>query len=272
MKKVPALYISDVSYSVNGRRILDSINWTVYQGEHWAVLGPNGAGKTTLLKIACGYIWPNEKGTVYRKGQELVDLRELRKSIGWVTSTLPSQIPAREKALRTVVSGKFAQIGLVEGPWGKPARRDYAQAERYLREMGCAYLKDQEFGTLSQGEQQMVLIARARMTRPYLIFLDEPCAGMDPGAREGFLAVLGRLGKQKRVPSLIYVTHHIEEIVPIFRKMLILKEGRVLASGSTRALLKPEVLRELYKIPITILRRNGRYWPVVGGGKGVVYD
>ncbi len=263
MVKVPAIDVRNVSYSVDGKKILDSVNWTVQRGEHWAMLGPNGAGKTTLIRIACGYIWPNDGGFVYRKGKRLVDLRELRKSIGWVTSTLFPQIPARERAIRTVVSGKFAQIGLVEGPWAQSTNRDFEQAEDYLEQMGCSYLRDQEFGTLSQGEQQMVLIARARMTRPYLIFLDEPCAGMDPGARENFLGTLQKLGRQRKVPSLIYVTHHIEEILPLFRKMLILKDGKVLRSGDTAALLKRDTLETLYGVSLSIMKKRGRYWPIV---------
>ena len=262
MKKVPALDVRGVSYSADGKKILDSVSWTVEQGEHWAILGPNGSGKTTLLRIACGYIWPNLGGAVYRKGRDLVDLRELRKSIGWVTSTLVSQIPAWEKTLRTVVSGKFAQLGLVEGPWGEPSKRDYARAEEYLAEMRCAPLGNQQFGTLSQGEQQKVLIARARMTRPYLIFLDEPCAGMDPGARENFLAALRQMGKQRKVPSLVYVTHHVEEILPLFKKTLVLKDGKVLESGNTEALLRRDVLNKLYNVSLGVVKRGGRYWPI----------
>ncbi len=258
MKKA-ALEICSVSYSIDGKRILDSINWTVQQGEHWAILGPNGSGKTTLLKIACGYIWPNDGGAVYRRGKALIDLRELRKSIGWVTSTLVPQIPPREKTFRTVVSGKFAQTGL----WGEPTKKDFAQAEDYLEQMGCSYLSNQEFGTLSQGEQQKVLIARARMTKPYLIFLDEPCAGMDPGARENFLSTLQKLGKQKKVPSLIYVTHHIEEILPLFKRTLILRDGKVLESGNTSAILKRDVLGRLYQVSLSITKKKGRYWPVI---------
>ncbi|MEK6602362.1 MAG: ATP-binding cassette domain-containing protein [Candidatus Binatota bacterium] len=260
MKKVPALDFRSVSYSsFDDKKILQSIDWTVQQGEHWAILGPNGSGKTTLLKIACGYIWPNDGGVVYRKGKELIDLGELRKSIGWVTSTLPSQIPPREKTLRTVVSGKFAQIGL----WEEPAKRDYTQAGEYLDQMGCFHLISREFGTLSQGEQQKVLIARARMTKPYLIFLDEPCAGMDPGAREIFLSGLQKMGRQKKVPSLIYVTHHIEEILPLFKKTLVLKDGKTLDSGNSRRILKRDVLEKLYGVALSITKRKGRYWPIV---------
>jgi len=263
VKKIPALELRDVSYVANGKKILDSINWTVQPGEHWAILGPNGSGKTTLLRLASGYLWPNAGGEVYRNGETLLNLRELRKSIGWVTASLVNEIPSQERALNTVVSGKFAQIGYLGGYWGQASRYDYTRARRYLKELGCEHLRDREFGALSQGEQQNILIARARMTQPYLIFLDEPCAGMDPGARESFLASLRKLGAQKKIPALIYVTHHIEEILPLFSKSLVLRNGKVLHSGKTRDVLKPRVLRELYGAPLSLLSRKGRYWPVM---------
>jgi iron complex transport system ATP-binding protein len=245
VKEIPALELRDVSYVANGKTILGSVHWTVRSGEHWAILGANGSGKTTLLKIACGYIWPNAGGEVYRQGRLLTNLPELRKSIGWVTSTLTPEIPRHEKVIRTVVSGKFAQIGLLEQFGGNAGKKDYAAARRYLSEMGCDHLREQEFGVLSQGEQQKVLIARARMTRPYLIFLDEPCAGMDPGARENFLATLRRVAQQPKIPALIYVTHHIEEILAFFKKTLVLKDGQ-----------------ELYGISVSIVKKKGRCWPV----------
>jgi iron complex transport system ATP-binding protein len=261
MNKTPALELRDVSYVANGKTILHSVNWTVQHGEHWAILGPNGSGKTTLLKLACGYLWPNAGGIVLRKGKELTHLPELRKSIGWVTAALVSEIPTREKALNTVVSGKFAQIGYLGGFWGQASSYDYVCARRYLKELGCDHLQEQEFGTLSQGEQQKILIARARMTKPYLIILDEPCAGMDPGARENFLASLRKLGAQKNIPALIYVTHHIEEILPLFGNTLVLREGRVLHAGKTQQVLKPGVLDELYGVSFSLARRRGRFWP-----------
>jgi iron complex transport system ATP-binding protein len=262
MKKTPALELRDVSYVAGGKSILHSINWTVRRGEHWAILGPNGSGKTTLLKLACGYLWPNAGGVILRNGKELTHLPELRKSIGWVTAALASEIPAQEKVLNTVVSGRFAQIGYLGGLWGQASRYDYACAQRYLSQLGCAHLSEQEFATLSQGEQQRVLIARARMTKPYLIILDEPCAGMDPGARENFLASLRRVGAQRKIPALIYVTHHIEEILPLLRHTLVLRDGRVLYASDTRRVLDRNVLKDLYGVSLTVMKRKGRYWSV----------
>ena len=264
VKRTPALELRNVSYVANGKRILHAINWAVQPGEHWAMLGPNGCGKTTLLKLACGYIWPNAGGEIYRNGKALTNLPELRKSIGWVTATLAAQIPEREVVLRTVVSGKFAQIGYIEGFGGEANRHDYRMAQQLLEEMRCGELSHQAFGTLSQGEQQKVLIARARMTRPYLILLDEPCAGMDPGARENFLATLDALGKQQKIPALIFVTHHIEEILPLFKKTLVLRDGRLLHSGETRRVLHRRILKELYDVSFTVVKRKGRYWPALG--------
>jgi len=263
MKKTPALELRDVSYVAGSKKILDSINWIVQSGEHWAILGPNGSGKTTLLKLACGYLWPNAGGVVLRQGKELTYLPELRKSIGWVTAALADEIPAQERAIDTVISGKFAQIGYLGGIWGEASRHDYARARSYLSELSCAHLAEREFGTLSQGEQQKVLIARARMTRPYLIVLDEPCAGMDPGAREKFLISLAGLGRRKKLPALIYVTHHIEEILPLFRRTLVLRGGRILRAGATRDALGADVLEDLYGVSMTIVRGKNRYWPVI---------
>jgi len=264
MNTIPALEFCQVNHAIDGNKVLENINWTIEQGQHWVILGPNGAGKTTLLKMACGYLWPNRGGVILRQGKALRNLPELRKSIGWVTSALVREIPPYEQTLKTVVSGKFAQIGLTGGPSATSTQADYELARHFLAEMGCQSLRSQAFGTLSQGEQQKVLIARARMTRPYLIFLDEPRSGLDPGARENFLASIEKLGHQKQVPALIYVTHHVEEILPLFHKLLILKDGRILTCGNTEELLQPELLQDLYQTPLNLIKRFGRYWPYIG--------
>ena len=260
----PLLELRDVTYALNGKRILNAISWNVIKGEHWAILGPNGAGKTTLLKIACGYLWPNGGGEVRRKGQKMLDLRELRKSIGWVTSTLTSSIPKWEQVIYTVLSGKFAQIGYLNRGGGGPYKKDLRLAHQYLEALGCDGLARLRFGDLSQGEQQRVLIARARMAAPFLIILDEPCAGLDPQGREIFLASLQAMGEQKTGPSLIYVTHHLEEIMPVFQKTMILKDGRAMACGRTADLLKSRMMKQLYGLTVRMIHCRGRYWPVCG--------
>ncbi len=258
----PLLELRDVTYGLNGKRILNAISWQVNKGEHWAILGPNGAGKTTLLKIVCGYLWPNGGGEVRRKGQKMLDLRELRKSIGWVTSTLTSNIPKWERVLYTVLSGKTAQVGYLKRGKRGPYKRDLILAHQYLEALACDKLAGLRFGDLSQGEQQRVLIARARMAAPYLVILDEPCAGLDPQGRETFLASLQAMGEQKTAPSLVYVTHHLEEIMPIFQKTMILKEGDAIACGRTSDLLKAETIKQLYGLSVKMIERNGRYWPI----------
>src|SRR4030042_2678428 len=132
---VSYLDLCEVTYALNGKKILDAVSWRVNEGEHWAILGPNGAGKTTLLPLACGYLWPNAGGEIYRKGERSVNLSELRRSIGWVTSTLVSEIPIRETILNTVVSGKYAQIGLREYPGQFPRKSDFKRAKNYLKEL-----------------------------------------------------------------------------------------------------------------------------------------
>jgi iron complex transport system ATP-binding protein len=258
----PILDICDVCYKIDSRMILDRISWQIRKGEHWAILGPNGAGKTTLLKIACGYIWANAGGTVYRNGQTHTDLRELRKSIGWVTISLAGQIPADENVIRTVVSGKFAQVGLFEYAGQELDKDDFIRAGKYLSEMGCGHIKDQKFGTLSQGERQRVLIARARMARPMILILDEPCAGLDPGGRELLLQSIQNLTESQSSMGLILVTQHVEEIMPVFDKVLALKEGGIIEQGPKEKVLSAELLRRLYGVSARVQPSAGRYWMV----------
>lgn len=256
------LDIRDVSYRIGDRLILDRIRWRLQKGEHWAVMGPNGAGKTTLLKIACGYIWANAGGEIYRNGQVLVNLRELRESIGWVTISLTRQIPPDEAVIRTVVSGKFAQVGLCEFAGQELHEADFVLARQYLAEMDCAHIADQRFGTLSQGEKQRVLIARARMARPLLLILDEPCAGLDPGGRELLLESIQNLAKVQPDMGLVLVTHHIEEIMPVFENVLVLSQGRIIDNGPAQEIICSQLIRRLYGVSTSIQRSAGRFWMI----------
>jgi iron complex transport system ATP-binding protein len=253
-----------VGYRQQNVNILSSINWQIEPGQHWAVLGPNGSGKTTLLRIACGYLWPTS-GRVLRLGEELVDLSELRRSIGWISSSMIADIPARDTGLETVVSGRLAQIGLKRFPEYGPTPADFADAAAELARLRCESLANKPFGILSQGERQQVLIARARMARPLLLVLDEPCAGMDPGVRERFLAWLGARVMKPGSPNVVVVTHHIEEIMPGIRNTLILSGGRAHSSGPTHAVVTREAIETVYDTHVSRIEESGgRLWPIWG--------
>jgi iron complex transport system ATP-binding protein len=259
-----AIELCGVSYRAGEQLILDSVDWSIRRGEHWAILGPNGAGKTTLLKLASGYLWPNAGGSILRFGEPLVDLAQLRSSIGWVTHRLVEWIPPREPALDTVASGRFGQFGLRRQLLGSRLTVQTLDAARGgLLRLGSEELADRPFGVLSQGEQQKVLLARSLMAQPLIIFLDEPCAGLDPGARERFLADLERLASAESSISLVLVTHHLEEIMPAFARLLVLSEGRVQAQGTTADLVTSDLIESLYRTrPKELHCRDGRFWPI----------
>jgi iron complex transport system ATP-binding protein len=211
------------------RTILSGIDWTLHAGEHWALLGANGSGKTSLLKIVCGYEWPTD-GVVRVLGEAYgeVPIAEVRKRIGWVSSSLQTWVHDEDTALEVVVSGFEASFGL----WREFTEKEFGAARRTLADLDAEALTEKPYAVLSQGEKQRVLIARAWISRPDLLILDEPCAGLDPVSRASFLNDLTRFAKRRRAPTLIFVTHHVEEIPPFINRALVLKEGRILASGA----------------------------------------
>jgi iron complex transport system ATP-binding protein len=167
--------------------------------------------------------------------------------------------------LETVVTGRLAQIGLKRFPFGGPTASDFADAAAELAALGCASLAEKRFGVLSQGERQQVLVARARMAGPLLLVLDEPCAGMDPGVRERFLAWLNERVTAPQSPAVVLVTHHVEEIVPGIQNTLILRSGRVHRAGPTNEVVTRATIEEVYKTQLARIEHSGgRLWPIWG--------
>jgi iron complex transport system ATP-binding protein len=255
------LHVSDLCVSRGKTEILRGVTWRVRKGEHWVILGPNGCGKTSLLKAITGYLSPSS-GSIALLGETYgeTDWRELRLKIGIVASALQASIPAAEMALETVVSGRYAQLDL----WAHPTRAEKAAATRLLRFVGGSHLARREWIYLSQGERQRILIARSLMARPRLLILDEPCAGLDPVAREEFLWFVEGLARRRGGPALVLVTHHAEEIMPAFTHALLLRGGRVFASGPRPGIVTTRGLSGAFGARLSVRRVRGRYLTTAG--------
>lgn len=255
MNKV-CLGVEKLTIRRSGTVILDGVDWSVRRGEHWAILGANGSGKTSLLSALTGYMTPTAgRITVLGRTFGRADWRELRLHIGIISSSIRQLMANDEPALFTVASGKYAMIDF----WGKLTRRDKAQAERILRQIECPHLALRTWQVLSQGERQRVLIGRALMAKPALLILDEPCAGLDPVAREHFLHFVDTLGRAKNSPTIAFVTHHVEEIMPVFSHVLLLRGGRVVAAGPKEEVLTSSNLSATFDSRMRLDQQNGRF-------------
>lgn len=249
--------LDGVTWKRGKKTILQKVDWSVNKGEHWAVLGLNGSGKTMLLNMVNGYIWPTTgKVSVLEKKFGTTDLRELRKSIGWVSSSLQERIKDNERPENIIVSGKYASIGL----YVKPTVQDFKRAEQLMNQLDCIHLQGRTYQTCSQGEKQKILIARGLMGAPELLILDEPTNGLDFIAREELLETIQQLTKQEEAPTLIFVTHHIEEILSEFTHTLLLRNGSVFDKGRREDMLTNEKLSTFYNKPVEVEWKKDRAW------------
>ena len=240
------LRLDSVSVVRNGSTLLDELSWTVREGERWIVLGPNGAGKTTAMRLAAAQLFPTD-GTVEVLGERLgaVDVFELRPRIGVTSAMLAERIPTSEKVRDVVLTASYAVVGR----WRESYEGfDESRAAELLWQFGCGHLADRTFGTLSEGERKRVQIARALMTDPELLLLDEPAAGLDLGAREDLVRRLSDLASDEFAPVTVLITHHVEEIPPAFTHCLLLKDGRAVAAGEMSAVLTAENLSKTFGV------------------------
>jgi iron complex transport system ATP-binding protein len=237
--------------------LLRSVDWTVELDERWVVLGPNGAGKTTLLQLAAAQLHPSS-GSAEVLGERLgaVDVFELRPRIGLTSAALAGRVPNNETVLDVVVSAGYAVVGRWREEYDV---LDTGRARHLLYQLGVQQLADRRFGTLSEGERKRVQIARALMTDPELLLLDEPAAGLDLAGREQLVARLATLAADPDAPTMVLVTHHVEEIPPGVTHGLLLRNGLVVAAGLLENVLTPDLLSVTFGMPLALDRTGGRY-------------
>jgi len=251
------LELTDVSVIRDGNPILNGVTWSVDSNERWAILGPNGAGKTTLLQLASASIHPSSgSARVLDDKLGAIDVFDLRPRIGFASTALAKQVPADETVINVVLTAAYS----VTGRWNEEYEDiDIRRARRVLAEWKLDALENRRFGGLSDGEQKRVQIARAVMTDPELLLLDEPAASLDLGAREELLKLLGGYASAPSAPGIVMVTHHVEEIPPGFTHALLLKKGQITASGPIGEVLNAANLSLTFGLDLEVTAEDGRF-------------
>jgi iron complex transport system ATP-binding protein len=240
-----------------GSMLLRDVDWTVHDNERWVVIGPNGAGKTTLLQVAATQLFPSE-GTAEILGERLgaTDVFELRPRIGLASAALADKVPPAEKVIDLVLTASYAIVGR----W----REDYESADvtravELLDALGCAHLIRRRFSTLSEGERKRVQIARSLMPDPELLLLDEPAAGLDLGGREDLLRRIAMLARDPKAPTMVMVTHHVEEVPEGITHAMLLRRGSVLAAGPVSEVFTEQHLSRCFGVPLVIESNHARW-------------
>ncbi|MDQ0865335.1 ABC transporter ATP-binding protein [Arthrobacter globiformis] len=251
------LEMAAVSVVRGAKTLLSKVDWQVREGERWVILGPNGAGKTTLLQIAAARLHPTSGvAGILDESLGKVDVFELRPRIGLSSAALANQIPEYEKVLNVVVTAAYG----VTGRWREGYEKDdERRAFALLNDWGMGPLLNRRFSTLSEGERKRVQIARALMTDPELLLLDEPAAGLDLGGREDLVHRLSQLAMDEDAPAIVLVTHHLEEVPPGFTHAMLMRDGGVVAAGPVEGVLTSGNLSETFGLPLDVSVNAGRY-------------
>ncbi|TDK28068.1 ABC transporter ATP-binding protein [Arthrobacter crusticola] len=251
------LELAGVSLVRSGKTLLNSVDWQVKEGERWVIMGPNGAGKTTLLQIAGARLHPTTGvAGILDEVMGAVDVFDLRPRIGLASAALASQIPEHETVLNVVVTASYG----VTGRWREQYEKlDERRAFRLLHTWGMSTFLNRPFASLSEGERKRVQIARALMTDPELLLLDEPAAGLDLAGREDLIRRLTELAQDEEAPATVLVTHHLEEVPPGFTHAMLMRDGGIVAAGPLGDVLTEEHLSEAFGLPLKVSRADGRY-------------
>ncbi len=254
----PAIELRGVTVRREGVPVLAGVDWRVDRTDRWVVLGPNGSGKTTLLQVAAARLWPTA-GRVEVLGARLgaVDVRTLRPRVALVSGAVTRQLRGDLAARDVVASGRH---GALETWWNRYTDGDWAKADALLARVGVAEIRDRPFGVISEGERQQVLLARALMSDPELVLLDEPFAGLDLGARERLLVRLAALAGDPDGPPVVLVTHHCEEIPPGFTHGGLVRRGALMAAGPLHDVITSARVSACFGVPVTVGCTDGRWW------------
>ena len=249
--------LAGVSVVRNGSTLINNIDWEVDESDRWVVIGPNGAGKTTLLQVISAQIHPSS-GVAGLLGEVLgtVDVFELRPRIGLTSAALAERIPRGERVHDVVVSASYAVVGRWREEYDE---LDHERASELLAQLRIDRLANRTFGTLSEGERKRVQIARALMTDPELLLLDEPAAGLDLAGRESLVATLGELAQDQYAPASVLVTHHVEEIPKGITHAMLLKAGEIVAAGPLRDTLTADNLTKTFEVELSLVEADGRW-------------
>ena len=250
--------MENVSWRRDGKEILTHIDWEVKKNQHWAILGLNGAGKTSLLNMINGYSWPTT-GEVSVLGNTFgeADIYQMRTQIGWVSSSLEQRMNGRYLVEDIVVSGVKKTFGFL---YEEPEEEVYQEAKEIMEQLNCLHTYGKRYELCSHGEKQKILIARGLMANPQLLILDEPTTGLDFIAREELLEALNEMSKKQKMPTIIYVTHHTEEVIPLITHTLLLNEGTVYKKGLKETVLTSENLSRLFEKPVKLSWHAERPW------------
>lgn len=242
--------LENVTLSRQNKTLLKDITWKVNKGEHWAILGLNGSGKTSLLKLITAEYWTSQ-GSVEVLGNKFggTDISNMRTKIGIVGSFIAERLSPHMLAEKIVLTGKY-KSSILYTEYGE---KELNEARQMLISIGGEHLPGRIYASLSQGEKQLLLIARSLMEEPEILILDEATSGLDLFAREKLLRQIEQITTLPKAPTILYVTHHAEEITRSFTHVLLLKKGQIIAEGPKNEVLTETILSDFYDQPVSIV-------------------